>query len=149
MSNNTAWMIQVRDDLVAALDAKLKDMPEWRAFREVDRQIVAASSGAAQAAGPRPGRRPRTDSFGAPRKPYADLALDLINSSGAPQPTPEIVAYIMEQQPQPGRDVRKVRINIQSGLSRDPRLTSVAWGKGRAWWHSNRPVPAMGTKEAA
>jgi hypothetical protein len=132
---------QARNDMLLVLDEKLAQMPEWRAFRAMDKALWAMSAmpttpkpnGAEQ---PTPRRRTRTE--GIPS--YGALAIEAIDTKGVPLPTAEIVRFIGTRR-ELDTDQEKARVNIQSGLSRDKKIRSISWRGGRAWWHANRSVP--------
>jgi hypothetical protein len=138
-------LFQARNDMLAVLDEKLANMPEWRAFRAMDRALGAMS----EAPAPEPNldhgpvnqqrvirRRGRT-----PDVPtYVELALKAVEAKGSPLPTPDIIEFITQRRPV-DPDSEKARINIQSGLSRDKRIKSIPWRGGRAWWFADRKAP--------
>jgi hypothetical protein len=133
---------QARNDMLSVLDEKLAQMPEWRAFRAMDKALWAMS--AMQATAPKangaeqPTARRRTRTVGTPS--YADLAIEAIDTKGFPIPTADIVRFIGTRR-ELDPDQEKARVNIQSGLSRDKKIRSISWRGGRAWWHANRPPP--------
>lgn len=127
-----------RDDMLAILDAKLNNMPEWRAFRAMDRALAAMIDDKSDAATQRP-KIPRKRSKRV-KLSYVELALGLIDEAGAPVSTNKIVEHIAVERGLKADD-RQVRINIQSALSKDPRVKSIPWREGRAWWRTDRPVP--------
>ena len=125
-----------RSELLAVLDEKLKNMPEWRAFRAINRAYVALIS----ANGPKvPERRNgASESFGTT---YADLGLRLMTELGRPVPTLEAIQYLRAHRGLPADEERAKNI-ISSAFSHDERIESVPWHGGRAWWFANREVPA-------
>jgi hypothetical protein len=96
-------LVQSRNELIAVLNEKLKNVPEWRAFLAIDRAVHAAAevakaaseiAAAANQSVPtgqngianRVARRP-------PDAPpsYADLALRALNTVGVPLTTPNMI----------------------------------------------------------
>jgi hypothetical protein len=139
MTNKTD-LIQARNDLLAALDDKLKEMPEWRALRAMDKAIAAiddvpkfhaALNGSNESPRVVPHRIRRVPS-------YSDLAVDFIGKQNHPITTKELVAHIAALR---RRNADEISINIQSALSRDERVESVPWSSGRGWWFAGREVP--------
>jgi hypothetical protein len=129
-------LLKSRADLAALLDAKLKNVPEWRAYRAVEAALNAFITGDDHDESPRRIRARSSESV----ESYADLALKALDQAGKPLATPEVVAFVGRHRPLPN-DPEKAKLNIGSGLSRDPRLRSISWQGGRAWWHADRPLP--------
>lgn len=134
-----AELIQARDDALAALDEKLKNVPEWRVFRYLDKQVMD-SQAASGANGAIESRSQRARGRRRAGFSYVDLAIKAMAANGVPVTTPEMVAFISARR-KLGSDLKKARINIQSALSKDERVQSVPWRGGRAWWHANKEVP--------
>jgi hypothetical protein len=128
-------LLQARIEMIEVLDAKLANVPEWRALRAIDKALGSVDA--------HPGingvKRPKPRITGG-KKPYGDLAIEAFEASGGPVNTSEIVEFIGARR-KLGKDPKKARINIQSGLSRDKRIRSIPWRGGRAWWHANKPAP--------
>jgi hypothetical protein len=147
-------LIQARDDMLAVLDEKLKDLPEWRAFRIMDKAILAMNSDPSPPPDGQVPRRPLSERVAATatngademsplaryraRQSYVDLALEFIQKLNHPASTTELVSHIAGVR---GRDPGEIRVNIQSSLSKDERIKSVTWSRGRGWWFPNREVP--------
>jgi hypothetical protein len=152
-------LTQARADMLAVLDEKLAAMPEWRAFRAMDRAIAALN-----------GHDSQNDPFGhdspfprnspamkrervrlverVSRLPpsYATLGLQALGDEGRPLTTDEMLAYIGGLRDL-GPDPDKARINVQSSFSKDPRIQSIPWVRGRAWWFADREPPKAETAE--
>lgn len=151
---------RTREDLASILDAKLKDMPEWRAMRAIDQAIAALQERPATPAQPKvPPRRQSTTiwpdanrqspptaaewSLANPTRAYptyTNLATEIIGDKGSPVTTAELIDYVGKHRPL-GPDQEKAKVNITSSLSKDERFVSVPWGNGRAWWLANRELP--------
>jgi hypothetical protein len=133
-------LLQARDELMAVLDEKLKGMPEWRAFKAIEKSlIVIDGEDLAKRVFPSPLEgTPRRGRSATPS--YVKLALEAISAAGKPVPTPEIVAFITERR---GLDStsESIRVSIQSALSKDDRIRSVPWRGGRAWWFEDLEIP--------
>jgi hypothetical protein len=134
MSPDRDQLLKTRDALLAVLDAKLKDVPEWTSYRAVE--FCLQAGGSIEASMPLKTRRRRIEA----QEPYADLAIKAIESSGRPMSTQEVVSFIGAHRQIPP-DPQKAKFNIGSGLSRDKRLQNVTWQGGRAWWHAGQSLP--------
>jgi hypothetical protein len=146
MTNKSAKaeMMQAHEDIAAALDAKLSTMPEWRAFRALDRALLALEAEPEPAPAPKAipsAHRPRLRLNGA-HPSYMSLADKALSEAGKPVSTADIFAYIAARRPL-SSDADKARIVIQSSLSKDKRFESVPWAGRRAWWYAGRQVPAQ------
>jgi hypothetical protein len=137
-------LLQAREEMLSILDEKLFKMPEWKAFRAMDRALAALPDDArpqpmSNGAAPTPStrereRRRRGDNT------YAGLALEAIRIAGIPLPIDDIVSFIGARR-KLGDDIAKVRIAIGSGLSRDKRLQFITWFGGKGWWPHDRDMP--------
>jgi len=135
-----AEMLQAHEALTAALDAKLGSMPEWKAFRHLDRALLALET--------EPEPRPVAERFVERWRPrrndshpsYMSLADQALNQAGTPISTDGIVRYIAQHRTLSGDPV-KTKIVIQSSLSKDKRFASVRWEGRRAWWYADKPLP--------
>lgn len=58
-----------------------------------------------------------------------------------PLRTEQMLDYIGKHRELSG-ETKKIKINVQSSFSKDPRFQSITWEGGRAWWFSDKPVPA-------
>jgi len=138
MSDPRSDLLRSRTDLLEVLDQKLKTVPEWRAFRAVDRAIAAMDTAAPAA--PMLTNHGEDGSLGPLGNSYPDLGLQAIQSYGRPVPTPQMVQYIRDRRELPD-DADRAKVNISSALSHDERLKNVPWQGGRAWWYADRQVP--------
>lgn len=123
----------IREKMLVALDAKFAGVPEWEAFRELDRYIAVGE----EQTPARGAKKRRTKK----RVSYADLGVDILTTMAKPMATAEMVKFIASNRGL-SPDDSKVKVNIQSALSHDDRFKNVAWRGGRAWWFKNREVPA-------
>ncbi|MFZ1965243.1 MAG: hypothetical protein WAU78_17565 [Roseiarcus sp.] len=131
---------RARNDMLAVLDVRLATMPEWRVFRMLDKDFAGNSdaSGAKQPSSPAaPGRR-RGRIPGVPS--YGDMAIEAFTEKGIPVNTDDVLNFIAKKRGWPAPD-KKVRANVQSGLSRDKRIRNVRWNKATSWWFVDREVP--------
>lgn len=129
-----AELIQARNEMMALLDEKLKNVPEWRAFRIMDKAISAMDRPPSVHVGLNGDAVARWRA----RSSYGDLAVEFIEHERRPSSTTEVVAYVATKR---NRNPDDIRINIQSALSRDERLESIAFSGTRAWWFKGREVP--------
>lgn len=136
-------LFRAREDMLAVLDEKLAKMPEWRAFRAMDKALGVLTGTLKTSGDPAANRQPTRPRGRTPGVPtYADLALEAMGASGAPVPTNDVVKFIAGKRNLEAGDNR-IRTNIQTGLSRDKRIASVPWLGGRAWWHAGQAVPEI------
>ena len=134
---------EARAEMLAILDGKLANVPEWRAFRAMDRALAALSSpvaAAATASTTSAGNRIQVSSS----ESYGDLALKAIRAAGQPLATSALVEYMRPFRPQVA-DIKKLKINIQSAMSRDKRIKSVQWQGAAGWWPVTKPLPSVET----
>jgi len=137
-------MMQAHEAIAAALDAKIGNMPEWKAFRAVDRALLALEAERPMPAGPASlkitSQIKRRRLNGGAYLSYMALADQALKQAGKPVSTPGIVDYISKHRPLLG-DPDKAKIVIQSSLSKDKRFESVPWEGRRAWWYADKPIP--------
>lgn len=135
-------MQAARAELILALDAKLGDMPEWKAFRAIERGIAALS-------GPANGQNASSILQKLSMTPvyrnklsYGDLAFKALSDSPMPLTTIEVIDIIENSKGEKFEDAEKAKINIASSLSRDVRIKSVPWRNGKAWWPAEKEIPS-------
>lgn len=146
MSTKTAKdeMMQAHEAMAAVLDAKLGALPEWKAFRAIDRALLALDTiSAPMPAAQRPLDISRRRHAGTPPS-YTALAEQIIGETGKPVPTKDIMAFIGSKRPI-ASDPDKAKVSVQSSLSKDRRFKNVSWEGGRAWWYADRPIPKRET----
>ena len=140
---DTTELSKARQEMLEILDERLAKMPEWRAFRAMDKALSVLTGTTTSAIDPAPNCQPARRRGRTPGVPtYADLALEAINGVAAPMPTNDIVKFVAAKRNLDLGDDR-IRVNIQTGLSRDKRIDSVPWLGGRAWWHAGQAVPEI------
>src|SRR5580704_8757186 len=126
-----AELLKSRAELASILDTKLKDMPEWRAYRAVEGALLAFGSASNSAGSVYKYRHtPPTPRYS---DGYAALAVAAIDAAGRPLTTDEIIEYIKGRRPISG-DPKRAKLNIGSSFSKDARMQNIAWQHGRAWW---------------
>jgi hypothetical protein len=133
-------LMKAHETMDAVLDAKFSNVPEWKAFRSIDRALLALEVEQATATPKNGGQffRHRVR-IGKPLS-YMSLANQALTETGKPIRTNDLVDYIARHRPLSG-DPAKARIVIQSSLSKDKRFKSVPWEDKRAWWYADRAVP--------
>jgi hypothetical protein len=142
-------LLDAHEAMAAVLDAKWPDLKEWKAFRAIDRALLAALTKTATSRPPptplvRPWhQRLRMTPDGTPI-PYMTLAERALGETGLPQSTTALMTYITAHRPVSG-DPKNVRNVVQSSLSKDERFRSIPWEGGRAWWYADKPVPKKET----
>jgi hypothetical protein len=137
-------MLAAREALALAIDAKFPNLPEWKAIRAIDRALVAMEAESVESR-PESGARARLSSYfdraaRVTSPSYADLGVQALTERNSPIPTPEMVEFVGKHR-KLGDDPEKAKINITTSLSKDPRIRSVPWENGRAWWFADREPP--------
>jgi hypothetical protein len=132
---------QAHQTMTEVLDQKFQNVPEWKAFRAIDKAlfdlIVAPSAAASNGSGtPRSARITSELS-------YVELGIEAVNEAREPVPTAKIIEFISTRR-EISVDRDRARVTIGSSLSKSNLLTNVHWRGGRAWWHANQPVPIGG-----
>jgi hypothetical protein len=135
-------MMQAHEAIAKVLDAKFANVPEWQAFRAIDRALLALEDEQPEPikAAPQITHRPRIRMNGE-QPSYMSLADQALTEAGKPVSTHKLMEYIGARRPLSGDDPEKARITVQSSLSKDKRFKSVPWDGKRAWWYADRPVP--------
>jgi hypothetical protein len=137
-------MMQAHEAIAAALDAKIGNMPEWQAFRHLDRALLALEAEQPEQP-PTPAaipQRPRIRvRLNAAPPSYMSLADQALTETGKPISTARMLDYIAERRPLSGDNIAKAKIVVQSSLSKDKRFKSVPWEGKRAWWYADKPLP--------
>jgi hypothetical protein len=140
-------MLSAHEAIASVLDAKIGNMPEWKAFRAIDRALLALDAAhlvASPPVIPSPRINLRARINGAPLS-YMSLADQALAEAGKPVPTDKIMDFISARRPLSGDDPAKAKIVVQSSLSKDKRFKSVPWDGRRAWWYADRAVPKKET----
>lgn len=131
-------LLQAHQTMIAVLDHKLHNVPEWKAFRAIDKAlfdlIEVPSAAASNGSGATRSTRIGSESS------YLQLGIEALNVAEEPLTTVKMIEFISARREIPG-DLDHIKRNIVSTFSKSARLKSVPWRGGRAWWHANRPVP--------
>jgi hypothetical protein len=139
-----AELMEAHKAMVALMDAKFGNSPEWKAFRAIDRALLGYEENRPEMANPANAR------FHARRKPnavpsYTELADRAIQETGVkPIATGPLIEFIGRHR-ELGDNVKRATISITSTLSKSDRFISVPWEGGRAWWYAGQPVPKRET----
>jgi hypothetical protein len=131
-------MMQAHEAMARVFDAKWSNMPEWQAFRAIDRALLALDHVSAPKLALPIQSLPKARINNGPT-PYVTLAFNALTEAGKPVPTPKLLEYIGQHREL--GDLEKAKVNITSSLSKDERFKSVEWANGRAWWLVGQPVP--------
>jgi hypothetical protein len=142
MSIDTKELLDAHEAMVAVLDAKWPNHPEWRAFRAIDRALLAALTKAVPQGRPHRERAPLNFDASSPT-PYMKLAAKALDEIGEPLTTARLMEYIGARRSI--GDPTKARNVVQSSLSKHDRFKSIPWEGGRAWWYADKPVPKKET----
>ena len=137
-------LLEAHEAMVAVLDAKLANMPEWKAFRAIDRALLNAGDterGEGKTFVQR--WRPRLNPDGQSQS-YTALTDIALKERGKPIPTPALMEFIGARR-KLDPDTEKAKITVTSTLSKSPHYKSVLWEGGRGWWYADRPVPKNDT----
>lgn len=139
-------LIQAREAMAAALDAKWSNVPEWKAFRAIDRALLALETEQADAEPTARARvRLRLRSLRSGQQPsYNALADSALTQTGKPITTAQLMEFIAARR-RVDPDPNKAKINVTSSLSKSPQFRNVPWEGGTAWWYSDRPLPKKET----
>lgn len=140
-------LMHAHEAMAAVLDAKFGNVPEWKAFRSIDRALLAleteqTNSGVSRKASAVRVGRPRVHGDAPPS--YNSLTDKALQETGKPIPTVPLLAFIGRHRDL-GNDLEKAKINVTSGLSKSKQFRSVPWEGGRAWWYADKPVPKKET----
>lgn len=131
-------LLQAHQTMIAVLDHKFQNVPEWKAFRAIDKALfdfIEAPSAAASNGGGSP-RSARTAS----PLSYVELGIEALNEAGEPVTTAKMIEFISARR-EISADRDRARVTIGSSFSKSDRLKNVSWRGDRAWWHANRAVP--------
>jgi hypothetical protein len=129
-------LLQAQEAMAALLDSKLGNMPEWKAYRAIQRAVLSEEG----PNGPVPKERARPRHKPGQPLSYTVLTDSALKERGKPIPTPILMEFIGKHRDL-GSDPERAKINVTSTLSKSPLFQSVAWEGGRGWWYKNRPVP--------
>jgi hypothetical protein len=130
-------LLEAHAAMVAVLDAKLANMPEWKAFRAIERALLAENQNPVT-----PDAAPRKASILKVREvpSYTTLTERALKEHERPIATPDLMDFIGQHR-KLGNDSEKAKINVISSLSKSDRFRSVPWEGRKAWWYADRPVP--------
>ena len=135
-------LMQAHEQMAAVLDAKFSNVPEWKAFRAIDRALLALeiehTSGITGNGAQRIGRRVHLKPGAIPS--YMSLTDKALTETGKPITTDNLMVFIGQHR-QLASDPDKAKITVRSSLSKDKRFRSIHWEDSRAWWYADRPVP--------
>jgi hypothetical protein len=136
-------MMKAHEAMATVLDAKFANVPEWQAFRSIDRALLALETEQVASAPPQNAQnKPTLRILTMPS--YTALTARVLDETGLPITTPKLVNFISQHR-KLGDDPEKAKINITSSLSKTDRFKSIPWEGGRAWWYADRPVPKKET----
>jgi len=132
-------LLQAHEAMAAVLDAKFSNVPEWKAFRAIDRALLALERAEPLVV------QTRTR-FWRKQQPlsYNTLTDMALQETGKPIPTPQLMTFIASRR-KVDADPKKAKINVTSSLSKSSQFESVHWDGGTAWWYAGRPLPKKET----
>lgn len=132
-------LMQAHEAMAAVLDARLGNLPEWKAFRAINRALFAEGEGSLAPTTQR--IRPHLfNGSGAGKPSYTALTSKVLEERGKPIPTPALMEFIGAHR-KLDADYDRAKVTVTSTLSKSPHFKSVPWEGGRAWWFADRPVP--------
>jgi hypothetical protein len=132
-------MMQAHEAMATVLDAKFSNVPEWRAFRAIDRALLALETERPNGAKAEHPERIRRPVEGAPAS-YVSLALKAMEEGKLPVPTLRLMEFIGKRRTLDA-DPERAKVNVISSLSKNKQIKSVPWEGGKAWWYADRAVP--------
>ena len=121
------------------LDSRLANMPEWKAFRAIDRALRGRDADRAERDALVHRVRRRLNGHGQTPS-YTALTDMALKERGKPIPTPLLLAFIGSRRAL-DPDADRAKVTVTSTLSKSPLFKSVLWEGGRGWWYADRPVP--------
>lgn len=146
MTDALTQLLAAKAALQADLQKILDGLPQARALERVNAAIealrTAVEAEVASADQPpfvQPRARLRI------RKSYAHHAVDLLNATGRPVSTGDVVEYINGLRP----DQEVDRDNVASSLSRSEMLQNINWQGGKSWWFARMAAPRHLEKSSA
>lgn len=135
-------LLKAHASMLAVLDVKLQNMPEWLAFKAIDealREVVERGTTPTRRQ-PRARKPARPSRQPDPSTTYSALAAKALEVSGEPVTTKKMVEFVGQHRKLTA-DPAKAKINVVSALSHDDRFQSIEWQGGRAWWWAGKPAP--------
>jgi hypothetical protein len=131
-------LMQAHETMAMVLDAKFSNVPEWKAFRAIDRALLALEIERGGDAPARP--RPRLNGHSDQPASYTALTGMALEERGKPIPTPKLMEFIGARR-MLDTNAKRAKTTVTSTLSKSPHYKSVPWEGGSAWWYADRPVP--------
>jgi hypothetical protein len=149
MTTNAAKieLLEAHNAMASVLDVKLGNMPEWKAFRAIDRALIALEVASDSPKPkpfpilPKPNQARTNETLG-----YVELTRRLLDSINRPVTTGEVVNHISQFRQFP--DLEKAKVNITSSLSKDPRFRSIVWDLKKVWWWTDKDPPPIPNGQA-
>jgi hypothetical protein len=133
-------LMKAHEAMAAVLDAKFANVPEWKAFRAIDRALLALETEQITTVPVQARVRMRAN-----QPPSYNMLTELaLTELGRPISTPQLIAFI-EQRRDLDPDPKKAKINVTSSLSKSVQFRNIDWDGGTAWWYADRPIPKKET----
>jgi hypothetical protein len=124
-------LIELRDQLRAAVEAKMQQLPEYRQLKALEEMLAGVKPAANQVVIELPSGNAQT---------VIGLAKAFIAKAGEPKPTREIVPYV--DSVKKFGDPKRAKINVVSALSKAKKhFKSVPWKGEPMWWLADKPLP--------
>jgi hypothetical protein len=133
-------LMQAHEAMAAVLDAKFSQVPEWKAFRAIDRALLALEAELPIVTLDTPVHFSRKKQ----ELSYNSLTEMALKQLGRPVTTPQLMAFIGARRDL-DPDPKKAKINITSSLSKSSQFENIDWDGGTAWWYAGRPPPKKET----
>jgi hypothetical protein len=132
--------LEAHQAMAALLDGKFSHVNEWKAFRAIDRVLIAEVRQTV-AEGPEPRSPKQTE---AQPLSYIGLTEKALQEGRQPMSTAPLVAFIGRHRDL-GPDLERAKVNISTSLSKSRKIINIPWEGGRAWWYADQPIPKKDT----
>jgi hypothetical protein len=133
-------LMQAHEAMAVVLDAKFSHVAEWKAFRAIDRALLALEA-------EQPIMTVHTAARFSRKKQelsYNNLTEMALKETGRPIATPQLMTFITARR-KVDSDPKKAKINVTSSLSKSSQFESVEGEGGTAWWYADKPLPKKET----
>jgi hypothetical protein len=135
--------IEALNRLIAQVEKRLRDNPDFQAFTSLTRARDALfSSQKASGAKTKGSIRGKSERSPASKLGQADAASQAIDQTGEPVPISDLVGKVRALGVKVGG--KDPETNLSSVLSKSPEFRSVKWHGSPAWWKTGLKIPDEG-----